>query len=211
MQLLCAGSGDTPVILLAGGNDPPSVWNELVAGLGDSTLTCRFDPTVAPSGMTPSKRADALSAALTASGMPGPYVLVGHSLGGLTVRQFGAAHPEQLAGAVLLDATTPNAMQSVHAELEAAGWDAATTQSDADEPVAWPPVPLRVLAHDPSLLTLGSEEAEALWTEGQQAYASLSPLGQYEAVAGSGHFVYVDVADDVVAAIDAVVAEARAA
>ena len=208
VRLECAGSSDTAVILLAGGNDPPSVWANLVAALGESVLTCRFDPAIEPTGMTPSRRADALSAALVTSGMPGPYVLVGHSLGGLTVRQFGASHPEQLAGAVLLDATTPTALVSAHADLEAAGWDAVTTQIDADAPAIWPTVPLQVLAHDPSLLALGSDALEATWTEGQRAYATLSPLGRYEAVPGSGHFVYVDAVERVVAAIKDVLAAA---
>ena len=41
---------------------------------------------------------------LTEAGLPGPYVLVAHSLAGKTVRMFASAHPEDVAGIVLVDA-----------------------------------------------------------------------------------------------------------
>ena len=40
--------------------------------------------------------------------MPGPYVLVGHSNGGLYVRRYAGLYPEDVAGLVLLDATPPD-------------------------------------------------------------------------------------------------------
>ena len=40
-------------------------------------------------------------------GVPGPYVLVGHSFGGLYVLSFAARYPQQVAGMVLLDSTAP--------------------------------------------------------------------------------------------------------
>lgn len=44
---------------------------------------------------------------IAASGEPGPYVLMGHSMAGLYLRQFAATHPDQVIGLVLLDAVTP--------------------------------------------------------------------------------------------------------
>jgi pimeloyl-ACP methyl ester carboxylesterase len=48
-----------------------------------------------------------LHALLDQSGERGPYVLVGHSSGGLYVMAYAAQHPAQIAGLVLLDATNP--------------------------------------------------------------------------------------------------------
>ena len=206
VSLVCSGHGSIPVVLMAGGNDPPSGWDELVDTLGDSVLACRFDPTAMTTGTTASRRAEALSDALLSSALTGPVVLVGHSLGGLTVRQSGVPHPEQLAGAVMLDATTPLALLSLETDLANLGWDVPATQADANAEAPWPAVPLRVLAHDPALLTLGSDTIEELWTAGQQHYAAMSPLGEYESVAGSGHYVYVDVVERVAAAINEVLA-----
>jgi pimeloyl-ACP methyl ester carboxylesterase len=39
--------------------------------------------------------------------VPGPYVLAGHSFGGLYVQTFAANYPDQVAGLVLLDSTAP--------------------------------------------------------------------------------------------------------
>ena len=43
---------------------------------------------------------------------PGPYVLVGHSMGGLMVRLFALSHPEKTVGVVLVDAVTPDIMKT---------------------------------------------------------------------------------------------------
>jgi pimeloyl-ACP methyl ester carboxylesterase len=45
---------------------------------------------------------------LDRAGVPGPYVLAGHSFGGLYVMSFAAQYPEQVAGLVLVDSTAPS-------------------------------------------------------------------------------------------------------
>lgn len=47
-----------------------------------------------------------LHAALVACEVPGPYVLVGHSLGGLCQRLYASTYPEDVVGLVLIDATS---------------------------------------------------------------------------------------------------------
>jgi pimeloyl-ACP methyl ester carboxylesterase len=56
----------------------------------------------------PQDTADRLHAALQKLGLPGPYVLVGHSYGGLTSRVFAAAYPEEMSGLVLVDPSHPD-------------------------------------------------------------------------------------------------------
>jgi pimeloyl-ACP methyl ester carboxylesterase len=53
-----------------------------------------------------------LEALLAARGEPGPYQLVGHTMAGLFVRQFAVTHPGRVAGVVLVDASTPEAIYS---------------------------------------------------------------------------------------------------
>jgi pimeloyl-ACP methyl ester carboxylesterase len=55
-----------------------------------------------------------LAALLRGAGEPGPFVLVGHSMGGLMVRLFALAHPERALGLVLVDAVTPEIMHTPH-------------------------------------------------------------------------------------------------
>jgi pimeloyl-ACP methyl ester carboxylesterase len=51
-----------------------------------------------------------LASLLGAMGEAGPFVLVGHSMGGLMVRLFALTHPEQVSGVVLVDAVVPDVM-----------------------------------------------------------------------------------------------------
>ena len=53
-----------------------------------------------------------LEALMAAKGDAGPYVLVGHSMAGLHVRRFATAHPDRTIGIVLVDATTPEAVDN---------------------------------------------------------------------------------------------------
>ena len=53
-----------------------------------------------------------LASLLRALGEPGPYVVVGHSMGGLMARLFALTYPESVVGLVLVDAVTPDVMKT---------------------------------------------------------------------------------------------------
>lgn len=193
--LACQGAGLMPVILIAGIGDPIDRWDAVVDDLGQGVLACRFAPPTGPDIplATPARNADALSQTLDASGLPGPYLLVAHYLGGLTARRFGDRHPDKLGAALFLDATTPTALLSVHNDLTAAGWDAAATQADSEAPASWPDVPLTVFAHDPAGEPLGlGPDVERLWSEGQRTYITLTDDAHFEQVDGAGHYIDLD-------------------
>lgn len=63
---------------------------------------------IGPFPRTTTREADEVFAALDAAGEKGPFVLVGHSFGGLLVANMARRHPERLAGLVLLDPTPPD-------------------------------------------------------------------------------------------------------
>lgn len=67
----------------------------------------------------PQAAAAELHLALERAGVPGPYVLVGHSMGGLLVQVFAAAYPEQVAGLVLVDPAHPDALMRLPAKVAA--------------------------------------------------------------------------------------------
>ena len=58
-----------------------------------------------PQPRTTQDRVNDLHALLGAAAIPGPYVLVGHSAGGLVVRLFASEYPDEVVGMVLLDST----------------------------------------------------------------------------------------------------------
>jgi pimeloyl-ACP methyl ester carboxylesterase len=110
-----------------------------------------------------------LHALLTAAGVPGPYVLAGHSFGGLIARLFTATYPDEVAGLVLVDAYSevvragltpedwqtwlatngipPPELLAIYPEYEQIDVDAAADAMElaaASQPL--PPLPLVVLS-----------------------------------------------------------------
>ena len=123
MYLKCSGRG-SPTVVLVGGlrasaedwsisdKSKPTVFNEV----GKFTRVCVCDRPGTPVGEKPSRSdpvpqpttakdavAD-LHALLSAAGEAGPYVLVGHSYGGLIVRLYASTYPKEVSGLVLVDA-----------------------------------------------------------------------------------------------------------
>jgi pimeloyl-ACP methyl ester carboxylesterase len=80
-----------------------------------------------PGPRSPSHLADELHALLENGSVAGPYVLVGHSLAGKTIRMFAAAHPTDVAGMVLIDARSEAVEAAADPQTFAAALDAQAT------------------------------------------------------------------------------------
>jgi pimeloyl-ACP methyl ester carboxylesterase len=100
LHLSCVGTGRPLVILEAGAGRGAADWEKVQPGVGDLTQVCSYD-------RNPDRCCedviDDLRSLLRESSLPGPYVLVGHSLGGLYARRFAARFPDDVAGLVLVD------------------------------------------------------------------------------------------------------------
>jgi pimeloyl-ACP methyl ester carboxylesterase len=109
----CAGRGSPTVVLEAGLGGDHRAWAAVAPELAYTTRTCAYDRAglgfSAPDGSdrTGREQVDDLHALLAAARIPPPYVLVGHSYGGLLVHEFADAHPADVAGLVLVDALHP--------------------------------------------------------------------------------------------------------
>lgn len=111
LNLVCTGRGSPTVILEAGFGATAGAWYKVKPALARTTRVCAYDRAGAGfSDPGPLPRDGAaivrdLDQALTAARIGGPYVVVGHSAGGLYARLFAARRQGQVAGLVLLDPT----------------------------------------------------------------------------------------------------------
>jgi pimeloyl-ACP methyl ester carboxylesterase len=107
--LHCIGSGSPTVVLEAGAGSNAMQWQKLQSELGRTTRTCAYDRagignSVAPPGVRDARDEIAdLRRLLDRVRIDPPYVLVGHSYGGVLARVFAHLHPTEVAGLVLID------------------------------------------------------------------------------------------------------------
>jgi pimeloyl-ACP methyl ester carboxylesterase len=105
----CHGSGSPTVVLEAGFGGSSKSWVTVMPALSRITRTCAYDRAGLGSSVAIPGVHDAgdevadLGRLLAQARIPPPYVLVGHSYGGLLVRMFARAHQRETAGLVLLD------------------------------------------------------------------------------------------------------------
>jgi pimeloyl-ACP methyl ester carboxylesterase len=176
-------------------------WNRL--GIG------RSDPPRSP--QTGRQVADTLRTALRQLGLEPPYVLVGHSLGGLHANLFARLHPDEVEAVALIESTHPEEKDHgrghesrlaqvldrlfplpkwrFRANLEAElAWQAETAK-EVEAAGPFPEVPLVVVSgSQPPPRWLADPQAVALRRQHQRELAQLSPLGEQVVASRSGHF-----------------------
>jgi len=179
-----------------------------------------------------------LHALLQAAGVPGPYVLAGHSLGGLLVRLYASTYPDEVVGVVLVDAqpeglkeqltppqwtvyeallTPPPPGFELVPDLETVDFDTSFAQMRAAAEVSsLRPLPLAVLSHGqpfalPPDLPAGftATVLERAWQAEQADLARLVANARHSSAGRSGHDIHQDQPALVTEAIRQVVAGVR--
>lgn len=118
LTLLTRGRG-TPTVVIEPGLGLPaaesSEWKAVCDEVAKTTGVCLYNRaglgTSDPAPTRPRTSRDVardLHTLLVNAKVPGPYVLVGHSIGGLHARVFAGLYPNEVAGVVLVDATHPD-------------------------------------------------------------------------------------------------------
>jgi len=114
MHIHCEGEGSPTVILDALSGGFSSYWAWVQSEVAKQVRVCAYDR--AGFGWSesdsepesPQRTARNLHTLLTNAGIEGPYVMVGHSKGGIYVRKYAALYPQEVVGMVLLDSSHPD-------------------------------------------------------------------------------------------------------
>lgn len=113
LNLYCQGRRGPVVVLDSGWSADSRAWSRVLAALPDTVRACAVDRAgqgrSSPGPLPRDGEAVArdLHMALSRGQVPGPWVMVGHSLGGLNMRHFARLFPKDVAGLLLVDPTTP--------------------------------------------------------------------------------------------------------
>ena len=243
MFLECQGTGSPTVVFEAGYRNRGDVWSAqpdpkhpirtVEPAVAKFTRVCTYDRPGTTLDVDKTSRSDPvpnprtardvvadLHTLLATASVPGPYVLVGHSLGGLFVRLYTSTYPHDVAGMVLADAlpeqiqgllgpddwaryhalvaATPTELAS-YADLEMIDVTASfeqMRQAAAARPL--PPIPLTVVARGkpvalPSDVPAGfSGRLERAWRIAQRQLAALVPGGHLVVARHASHYVQFD-------------------
>jgi pimeloyl-ACP methyl ester carboxylesterase len=111
LHLECMGAGRPTVVLEPGGGGSAASMGLIAPAVARDSRVCVYDragrgwsdPAASPPDGA--QIATDLHRLLNRAHVPGPYVLAGHSFGGLYVRTYAAKYPEEVAGLVLIDST----------------------------------------------------------------------------------------------------------
>ena len=113
LHLSCTGSGAPTVVLEPGAGGMSSILGWIAPAVARDTRVCVYDRAgrgwsePADTAQDGAQIATDLHTLLQRGHVPGPYVLAGHSFGGLYVLTFAARYPDEVAGMVLVDSTAP--------------------------------------------------------------------------------------------------------
>jgi len=113
LHINCNGTGSPTVVIDAGWGDWSAGWGWVQPEVAKTTRVCTYDRAgmgysqAGPLPRNAEQFAKELHTLLHQANIPGPYVLVGHSLGGLSVRAFAHDYAAEVAGVVLIDSMSP--------------------------------------------------------------------------------------------------------
>lgn len=228
LHIHCTGAGSPTVVLEPGWGGTSSASNQILPVVADHTRVCVYDRAGRGWSDSVASRQDGnevaadLHTLLQRAGEPGPYVLAGHSFGGLYVMSFAARYPTDVAGMVLIDPTPADAFDSlpdfpgfyevtrrvvpvlqtaarfgagrlVTNDVSPARWARSYNDEFASAPNAMEDArALRTFGAKPLIVVVATEENRPGWDAAQERNAHLSTTGELRHIEGASHQSLVD-------------------
>jgi pimeloyl-ACP methyl ester carboxylesterase len=222
-----AGEGSVTVVFESGLGDGMDKWEPVFDPISSFATTFAYDrPGYGRSDDVSGTRTgrdivEHLRTLLTQVELSPPYVLVGHSSGGMYVELYARLYPDEVVGVVLVDSRHPEFTQRCEERLDKDECDipglmklvmpghmkreidgAAQTADQIRAAPAFPDIELIVLSRNKGK---ESQEWLKLWQEMQLEYAKLTRRSQHIISEKSGHYVHHDDPEAVIEAVQGVI------
>jgi pimeloyl-ACP methyl ester carboxylesterase len=177
LHLNCTGDNqkNSPTVVLeSGGGGFSFEWALVQPGVSGFTRVCSYDRAGSawsepgPRPRTFRQIAYELRTLLIKAGVQGPYVMVGHSTGGLLVRTFAMQYPQDVAGMVLVDSTSEDTRLVVNGKFQRV--------RDASTGKAIPPVQTHIADGDKKI---AAAEETLFWELVKMAGGPAGNIGPY--------------------------------
>jgi pimeloyl-ACP methyl ester carboxylesterase len=240
LDMSCQGEGAPVVVLDSGVNGEGQYWFQVENGLKAITQVCSYQRTGGPNHpITIEEMTNDLHDLLAATGVKGPYVLVGQSFAGMRVRLFTYEFSDEVVGMVLVDPDHEDASARDAAVLPPESPDDSVTLKEIRAILASPDttqdpsvnysevyaqmhtankslgdLPLIVLTAGKGDWPLDLEPAVASALDQSKLklhedIAQLSTNSQHLIISGSGHNIHVEKPEAVIDAIQQVIEAVR--
>ncbi|HYB61136.1 MAG TPA: alpha/beta hydrolase [Methylomirabilota bacterium] len=121
LHINCAGQGEPAVIFDSGLADDSIAWYKVQPQVAKLTQACSYDRAglgwsdPSPNPRTSTAMVKELHSLLKAANVHPPYILVGHSLGGMNMRLYAYSYPGEVVGLILVDSSSPGQFRSMPA------------------------------------------------------------------------------------------------
>jgi pimeloyl-ACP methyl ester carboxylesterase len=198
LHINCVGEGSPTVILESGSGATSVDWANIQPEVADTTRVCAYDragtgwsePGSGPGD--PQQIAGELHTLLSNAGIDGPYVLVGHSFGGLYVLMYADLYPNEVEGMVLVDSSHPEqSARTAEAHAASEGSSAEEIRATPETSAAQVLLSTQSLGDKP-LAVITAGEHEPIWLELQDELAALSSDSVHRVVEGATHESLLD-------------------
>jgi pimeloyl-ACP methyl ester carboxylesterase len=211
LQFLIGGQGSPAVIFEGGFGTGIASWSTVQKDIAALTQTVSYDRAglgqsdPGPKPRSAKQIATELHTALQKAGVKPPYVMVGHSIGGIYIRVFADLYPNEVVGMVLIDPSQesfndwliknqPDRLKAAEANIAKAGEgvkaefaavDTSYSQARAAKAPAGIPVVLLTATEDEDM----SAEGKKLWIEKHKEWLATIPGSKHIVVEKGVHFL----------------------
>lgn len=211
LNLLIGGKGSPAVVFEGGFGAGIASWSTVQKEVAALATTVSYDRAglgqseLGPEPRSAKRIATELHTALEKAGVKPPYVLVGHSFGGIYVRMFAERYPKEVAGMVLLDPSQesfndwlkknhPARLKDAQAQITKApegvrAEDAATDASYEEARAAKVPPGILVILLSATEDETMPADARRVWIEKHKEWIATLPGAKHIVVENTGHFI----------------------